>query len=252
MIFNMVGGANGGGGEAGLNFTVKPYPNYSAMIADTPKNNTIGVVTESMTEYVLSSKEPATSDGLVWIEAGAFHRIGNASLQIVKDKPVFVELIRTQIYSGGIWSFIESAIYQNGAWTRLKYIIYDGGIEYIPLNLSSGVTKRSSDLYGNNNGQYGFYTDMIDVTNINYLKMRCRATTSSGSGNGWYLGLSHSTQFRITAYDYDFYIKESIGLNTDKTVVFDCRERGGEYYLKGSQYGYNASQIGYIFSIWAE
>lgn len=251
MIFNMVGGGSNGGGGS-LNFDVKPYSSYSSMMSDTPKNNTIGVVTSAMNDYVLSSKEPTTSEGLVWIEVGSFHRIGNASIQIVENQPVYVEVIRSQIYSGGVWSFIESAIYQNGAWTRLKYMIYDGGIEYIPFNLSSGVTKRSSDLYGNANGQYGFYTNMIDVTNINYLKMRCRATTSSGSGNGWYLGLSHSTQFRITAYDYDFYIKESIGLNTDKTVVFDCRERGGEYYLKGSQYGYNATQVGYIFSIWAE
>lgn len=246
MIYNMVGG----GGS--LNFAVKPYSSYAAMIADTPKNNTIGVVTSAMNDYVLSSKEPATADGLVWIEVGAFHKIGNASIQIVKGKPVYVEIIRSQIYSGGIWSFIESAIYQNGAWTRLKYMIYSDGVEYMPFNLSDGVTKRSSDLYGNRDGQYGFYTNMIDVTNINFIKMRVMATTSVGSGNGWYLGLSHSTQFRSLGLDYDFYTREAIVLNTDKTVVYDCRERGGEYYLKGSQYGYNGKQNGYIFSIWAE
>ena len=65
----------GGGGGAALNFDVKAYDTEEALLAATPKENTIGIITTTpITSWIFSATEPKIptdgDDGLVWFHIG--------------------------------------------------------------------------------------------------------------------------------------------------------------------------------------
>lgn len=115
------GTGNLGGGSGGLNFKIVSYATESELLADTPKENTIGVITSiPITGYHFGTEEPSpAAAGMVWIASGTS---GNATLNALKKNGIQVNLISAKQYVDGAWSPKAASIFQNGEWIQFSYV----------------------------------------------------------------------------------------------------------------------------------
>lgn len=130
-----------GGGGAALNFGVKAYATEEALMAATPKENTIGIITTTpITSWIFSATEPEPpadgKDGLAWIETGTASAV---EFNALKKNEIKVYPTNVQQCVGGEWSKVPAFIRRNGGWTGFAqelYIFKEG------VGLSEGYTGR--------------------------------------------------------------------------------------------------------------
>lgn len=153
-----------------LNFDVVAYDTEEALLAATPKENTIGIITTtkipswSMGDYPNPSWE--MSEGHVYININA-SSYGSASLDFnaLKTNEICIAPISAKQYVSNAWKDVDMNIYQDGAWgeTESGLVIYDSGT--FGKN-SSGTTFSASCI-----------DDGDDVTSItkasSYMKWDC-------------------------------------------------------------------------------
>lgn len=118
----------GFGGGTSLNFKVKAYASEEALLATTPNENTIGIITSTtITSWIFSAKEPAEpEEGMVWILTGT---TGDIAFNSLKKNAIQIYVSSVMQYVSGTWTEMEAAIYQNEAWKELaaELIIYNRG-----------------------------------------------------------------------------------------------------------------------------
>lgn len=153
MIFNV-----SGGGGAALNFKVLAYATEEELLAATPVENTIGIVTETpITSWIFSATEPSpAAPGMVWISTGTSSLI---EFNALKKNGVQVYPISVTQYVSGAWIGKTAKSYQSGAWVDWINYLYKDGNQYTDLTGGWAVYKE-------NNGGYdvSFENDGIEVT----------------------------------------------------------------------------------------
>ena len=122
MIINMTGG----GGGAALNFDVKAYATEEALLAATPKENTIGVITQTaITSWAFSATEPAEPvAGMVWISTGDSSGV---AFNALKKNAIQVYPLSAKQYVDGAWVDVTAMSYQGGEWVEWLTAIFDEG-----------------------------------------------------------------------------------------------------------------------------
>lgn len=118
------------GGGASLNFFVKAYETTEDMLAETPKNNTIGVVTSvDIASWIFSSVEPEASvNGAVWFKTGIDSLV---AFNALKKNGVNVYPRAAYQSIDGVWVRLEAMSFQDGQWVKwITYTyLYDTGDE---------------------------------------------------------------------------------------------------------------------------
>lgn len=125
------GTGNIGGGSGGLNFKVVSYVSEEDLMAATPKENTIGVITTTaISGWTFSADEPERlADGMVWFFVGTSSQV---AFSATKKNPIMVYPISAKQYVSGTWVDVTCKSYQNGAWEDWwNGEIYDSGVFYI-------------------------------------------------------------------------------------------------------------------------
>lgn len=193
----------GFGGGAGLNFDVKAYNSEPDLLAATPKNNTIGVITTTpITGWIISPTQPSDlSDGMVWIRTGVS---GEIEFNALKKNGIQVYPFRAMQYTSGALKYVKSQIYQNGSWMRVwSGELFERGDQYEDITggwSSDGYTDASYQIWPGEiteeaislQGYKGYYTmlgtdDPIDLTGFSGVRAVCRVA-SAGTVN-YALGL---------------------------------------------------------------
>ena len=139
-----------------LNYAVTAYRTEAAMLADAPKEDTIGIVTETdITGVVESTSEPSSPEsGMVWICTDT------------NGDPVTASQ-----YISGAWVEVEAMSYQNGEW-----------VEWIPSGALYWRGDQRTELTG------GWAIRKTDGTNLSQasctfenekIKITSAGTTSS-------------------------------------------------------------------------
>lgn len=119
----------GGGGGASLNFDVKAYATEEALLAATPSEGAIGVITENeITAWVISPVQPASLlDGAVWISTGTSSAVAFNALKSAKQA-IHIYPIAAKQYISGAWVDLTAKSYQSGEWVdwACEYVLIPG------------------------------------------------------------------------------------------------------------------------------
>lgn len=234
MILNM-----GGGGGAVLNFKVVAYDSEEALLASTPAENTIGVVTTTtISSWVFSTTEPTNPKvGMVWISTGA---TSSAAFNALKDNELQVYPLRAKQYISNAWSNITAQSYQGGKWAKWamepKYL-YNKGDEctditggwntlqwYSGATLYSSGCKKNADslsaIAGTTYGSVGFRTkNKIDLTDASTIKFVAEVT--------------RECYFAVSEYSTNVKNREAAlaTVTTSGTISLDVSALIGSYYV---------------------
>ena len=161
------GNGNLGGGSGGLNFKIVSYATKSELLADTPKENTIGVITSiPITGYHFGTEEPSpAAAGMVWITTGTSSAI---EFNALKKNAIQVYPLSANQYVSGAWVDVTALSYQGAEWVDWIITLYENGVEKVPFEAyTSNVTEDRSYLTihpaHNNFGIWGT-SSPIDLT----------------------------------------------------------------------------------------
>lgn len=118
MILNM----NGGGGAV-LNFKVGSYDSEEALLAATPSENTIGIITTTpVTSWIFSAAEPVVfENGMVWIVTGTYC---DTEFNALKKNGIQVYPLHAKQYISGAWVDVTAMSYQDGHWSEIFQASY--------------------------------------------------------------------------------------------------------------------------------
>lgn len=107
-------GTSGGKKDNPLNFEVKTYPSETELKADTPKVNTVGVLTTTtMNHWVFSPNEPTTPEvGMVWLKIGE----GETGFNALKENEIRLIPGGAKQYVSGEWKDVEYQLWVDGKW----------------------------------------------------------------------------------------------------------------------------------------
>lgn len=177
----------GGGGGTSLNFDVKAYATEEALLAATPKENTIGIITTNkITGWLFSATEPESpTEGMVWISTGASSTI---EFNALKKNGIQVYPLSAKQYVSGAWVDVTAMSYQGGEWVewiKAGDIYINGKIHpdysYDIFSYDSGADITNQSLIGLNT-HYGwiYITPKVDLTNFSTLKMTAGGFTRLG------------------------------------------------------------------------
>lgn len=129
-----------------LNFDIVAYSSEEEMLADTPLENTIGVITNTpITGYRLNGNEPKNmKNGEVWIAIG----VSSAEFEIVDGVPIS-PIYAKQMISGALVD-VTAKSWQNNKWVEWMLYLYREGYDLepnfvmgsstTPISVGSGIT----------------------------------------------------------------------------------------------------------------
>ena len=120
---------HGNGGDAALNFKVVGYATKEELLADTPAENTIGIITSTeITDWVFSATQPTGATGRVWISIGTSSTV---EFNALKKNGIQVYPISAKQYISGVWADMTAKSYQGGEWVSwYNGELYDSGNTY--------------------------------------------------------------------------------------------------------------------------
>lgn len=161
MIINMTGG----GGGTSLNFDVKAYATEELLLAATPKENTIGIITTTaITSWIFSATEPESPvEGMVWITTSTSSTI---EFNALKKNAIQVYPVAAKQYVSGAWVDVTAYSYQGGEWVAWwdGVTLYDAGDQALVV---TGGWERHADMNfagSLNSGYVTFNDDSIKIT----------------------------------------------------------------------------------------
>lgn len=182
-----------------LNFNIKRYSSEEELLADTPSENTIGIISDiEITGYQFSAIEPEDMvDGMVWIKTDNSSYI---AFDIVDGVTVYP--ISAKQYVSGALVDKTAKIYRNGEWVIWwNGELYDrgdqfesatGGWKYVDDDGYKGRTRfNSANISINNKSSYEtdtIYTNnMMDLTDFSKITA---VVEVSGVNIGVYVGIA--------------------------------------------------------------
>ena len=230
----------GGGGGTSLNFDVKAYSSEALLMAATPQENTIGIITTTpITSWMFSGTAPSTVEaGMVWIITGAASAI---EFNALKKNMIQVYPTSPKQYISGVWVDVTAKSYQNGVWVDWwNGELYDAGDQYESFtggwfaypNSSSYVVFNADHIRFVNGDSTttaaAIYTlNKIDVTR--FSKLRVKGTVSNFDGNNIKYGLTNSN---ATGYSPSFVASAQVSKTGTMDAVLDISGvTDGSYYV---------------------
>lgn len=235
----MLGKTNAGG--MSLNFKIDAYATKNILLADSPKRNTIGVVTRNdITSYIFSPSEPAVpTPGMVWIATGSS---SPGTFNAIKKNVVQVSPLYAKQYIGGKWAEVEAMSYIDGVWLDWFKYLYNKGDECVELTggwkaypyKTSGsgstastpsVTKGSSTIrlsLGDLKAGALFTEKPIDLTDISSLSINVIGVSDSKD-----TGFLLITKSKKNNYTRDAGVK----ITNTGLVTLDVSDYKGQYYV---------------------
>ena len=175
---------------AELNFEVVSNPQPA-----NPKENTVWVDTDSISDWAFSAAEPENPvAGMVWFSTGTS---SPAAFNALTEGNITVYPVSAKQYVGGVWVDKTAKSYQGSAWAELwDGTLYDAGNEYEFItggwtsgNVSSSSTATPSAITKNDDrivipnrqsaSNGAFTVNAIDLTNYTKLKAIYSGNTPS-------------------------------------------------------------------------
>lgn len=174
------------GGGAALNFKLLAYATEEALLAATPAENTIGIITDTpINGYYFGVAEPSpAAAGMVWITVGADSQV---AFSATKKNPIMVYPLSAKQYVDGAWADVTAMSYQGSEWVALftGTYLYNKGDECTDLTggwvgknggsyYSKGtLTKNEASIYigatGGTKLIHAATTNLIDLTDVSAL-----------------------------------------------------------------------------------
>lgn len=236
----MLGKTNAGG--MALNFKIDAYRTKKILMADSPKRNTIGVVTgnNDITSYIFSPSEPAVpTPGMVWIATGSS---SPGTFNAIKKNVVQVSPLYAKQYIGGKWAEVEAMSYIDGVWLDWFKYLYNkgdkceeltGGWKAYPYKTSGSgstastpsVTEGSSTIklsIGDLKAGALFTEKTIDLTDISSLSINVVGVSDSKD-----TGFLLITKSKKNNYTRDAGVK----ITDTGLVTLDVSDYKGPYYV---------------------
>ena len=169
-----------GGNGVDLNFEVIAYESEEVLLASTPAENTIGVVTTTpMTSWSFSATEPANPEnGMIWVTTGIG---GDKNFNALKKNELQVYPINNvKQYVGAVWVVVTAMNFKNGAWNLWwNGKLYDNGDEFVFV--TGGLQARSIGVISTNaTGAALEIANDIDVSDYDILTVDIKIELGSG------------------------------------------------------------------------
>ena len=251
----------GTGGGTALNFKVLAYATEEALLADAPKENTIGIITDvDITGYYFIETEPeGMSEGEVWITTGASSAV---EFNALKKNAVQVYPLYAKQYVDGAWVHVTAMIYQGGAWAEWILYLYNKGVyqsisgfslfAYGPSTsgstrvkptITNGTTYIKLSIAQSTNttaAGSGFSNRTVDLTNYSKLKIQVTAATSEGTEeytNYIRFGVSSTRADEFEPAVVKTICKNGDDITSDTVFSCDISSLSGKYYVFVTMYG---------------
>ena len=107
---------HGNGGNQ-LDFKLVAYATEDELLAATPKENTIGVETDSFNGYVIDATEPENpTDRMLWVQVSD---TSPRKFPATKDKTIYIKPVKCWQYVDGDWKVIVSYLYKDATWKAI-------------------------------------------------------------------------------------------------------------------------------------
>ena len=190
----------GGGGGTSLNFDVKAYATEEALLADTPKENTIGIITTNkITGWMFAAADPAEPvEGMVYITTGTESDI---AFNALKKNGIMVYPLSAKQYVNGAWVDVTAMSYQGGEWrTNSLYIYNNGSVTGYSFTCDDDLNSKEASITdkgtylllsaGANSYAIFISSSKIDVTKYKTLKMTITDASMKIDANRLWFGLS--------------------------------------------------------------
>lgn len=221
-----------------LNFDIKRYNTEEELLADTPKENTIGIISDvEINGYRFSAIEPEDMvDGMVWIKTDNSSYI---AFDIVDGVTVYP--ISAKQYVSGAWVEKTAKIRQNGVWVDWwdgtlyeagnLYEDYTGGWSSEGYTHPNGIVSGTIDtngihLTGNANKLVMVGTkEPVNLTG--YTKLKVKGIVSSSLYNISIEVFLCPTQY-VPDMVAEFHLNSTTGQREEE---FDIENFDGEYYI---------------------
>lgn len=235
------GTGNLGGGSGGLNFKIVSYATKSELLADTPKENTIGVITSiPITGYHFGKEEPSpAAAGMVWITTGTSSAV---EFNALKKNAIQVYPISAKQQDGSAWVDVTALSYQGGEWVDWIVYLYNSGDECTEItggwstkgDSGGSITKNSNNVYinctgVNNKNTYRiiYANDPIDLTDIATLIINVTSRATDGTGSEYCLYICSEIPSGYSAFN----AVASAEIESDGVTELDVNNIDGEYYI---------------------
>lgn len=237
MILNL------GGGGTSLNFDVKAYATEEALLADTPKENTIGIITTNkITGWMFAAADPAEPvEGMVYITTG---KESDIAFNALKKNGIMVYPMSAKQYVSGAWVDVTAMSYQGGEW--VEWYVWNGGLfdNGDQFEKITGGWARNSKLYFEYSGKN---TGTVEVGNIIKLEATASVCAVATTVNKIDLTEFNTLQATETEKDGFYVIVHSItsgdlqdnyiatsGKVQSGTANIDITAVTGEYYISAA------------------
>lgn len=243
-----IGRTNAGGG-APMNFKVLAYATEAALLAATPKENTIGIITKTtVANWIFSASEPAAPvAGMVWIATGTS---SPAEFNALKKNALQVYPLSAKQYVSGAWVAVTAMSYQGGEWVSWITYLYNAGDECTAVT-GGWVTREGSSYYGTgtvtknansikvaaSNVQlaYASTANLIDLTDARTVFVDVSAYSIGGSG---------SIRLHIVQSGFEWTTAATAAtlvLTTTGVFALDVSGLSGKYYVAISAFADTSS-----------
>ena len=240
----------GGGGGTSLNFDVKAYATEEALLAATPKENTIGIITTNkITGWMFAAADPAEPvEGMVYITTGTKSDI---AFNALKKNGIQVYPLSAKQYVSGALVDVTAMSYQGGEWVSWlpqNYLYYegyeydditggwDGFVGYVgsstTYSLGTFTKKEKSIRIANISGAKTTVAaapkNTIDLTDVNTVVFNLVEVIENVD---FFISTVRSNKFEANSVAT---VKAYAG---DKTVSIDVSTLSGSYYIGPSIWG---------------
>lgn len=234
-IFNVTGTFKGG---MAANFEIVKYNSESELLAATPANNTIGVVTTTaISSWVFSTSTPSSpTSNMVWIKTG---KSGSVELNLVSTNGIIVYPLEAQQYINGTWTKVTAYNRQDNQWVSWIHdlIYFDNGQTDLTNSLTYSNVKVNANGYlaftlGLNGNAYA-NTPIVNLSGMDLVEM----TYSNLSGSNTFAG---GMRIRVLLTDgTTVFTQTDRATSAGKTLTLDVSDLDGDYIIQ--VYGNNSS-----------
>lgn len=235
-----IGKTNAAGGGASLNFGVKAYSTESVLLAATPKENTIGIITTTaINGWEFAAVEPMEPvEGMVWISTGTSSPV---QFNALKKNEIAVYPLSVKQYVSGAWVDKTAKSYQGGKWVDWIVWLYNKGDEFTSLtggweekhygtdSTKKGIVKGADRITVSIARTSGVHQESIagtvnavDLANVNFIRANIAGYTSNGSAKYNRIGVYADSIREPAAY---------ANPGADGTVELDISALTGLHYV---------------------
>lgn len=248
------------GNVVGFNatFNVKNYETSAQLLADTPTNNTIGVVANSIGTIYFQNNNPSTGNTLdvndIWIRSGSQSQ---TSMQYARRGSFIIYPVGISMWDGSAWAETYSMVYQNNTWRTMNFQVYTDGTENYTFVSGGGgtVTKTATyiDMHCPADNKHAMIctTSKIDMTSFSKLCMEY-SIENGHSVTHTYVGITTNSS-DVSDSDPTIVFETNQGTSDHRVEKFDISSAAGLYAVKAritasASYDYRV----YIHKIWLE